>query len=277
MRSLFLFALAIFATTSLLGQVSEMGLTGGATYYVGDLNPLKHYPKDTHLGGGIVYRYNFNDRYAFRLQGLYSKLEAYDSDSDDSLAVMRNLGFRTKLFEVSGLLEVNFFKYRSKGKNSKRWTPFVFAGLCYFRTNPQAMLDDTWYDLQQLGTEGQGTTKGGEAYKLDQIGLPFGAGLKFNLGKIDVQMEWGLRRTWTDHIDDVSGTYVSNALLTFESGDLTAELADRSDLRESEFNTGRARGDGQTRDWYQYTGLTVTYILTRFTECDELYQKMNRR
>ena len=276
MRRLIPLALALFATAPLLGQVSEMGLTGGVTYYIGDLNPLKHYPKNTHFGGGLVYRYNFNDRYAFRLQGLYSKFEAYDSDSEDSLAVMRNLSFRSKLFEVSGLLEVNFFKYRSKGKDSKRWTPFVFAGLCYFRTNPQALLDDTWYDLQQLGTEGQGTTKGGESYKLDQIGLPFGAGLKFNLGKLDVQMEWGLRRTWTDYIDDVSGTYASNALLMFESGDLTAQLADRSDLRESEFNTGRARGDSQTRDWYQYTGLTVTYIITRFTECDELYQKMNR-
>ena len=62
MRRLIPFALALFATAPLLGQVSEMGLTGGVTYYIGDLNPLKHYPKNTHLGGGLVYRYNFNDR-----------------------------------------------------------------------------------------------------------------------------------------------------------------------------------------------------------------------
>ena len=277
MRRLLPILLALLLAAPLLGQVSELGITGGVTYYIGDLNPLKHYPKNTHLGGGLVYRYNFNDRYAFRLQGLYGKLEAYDSDSDDSLQVRRNLSFRANLFEVSGLIEVNFFKYRSTAKDSRRWTPFIFLGLAYFRASPQAQLDDTWYDLPQLGTEGQGSSLGEDTYKVDRICLPFGAGLKFNLGKLDLQMEWGLRRTWTDHIDDVSGTYVDNALLSFESGELTAQLADRSDLRETGLNTGRARGDSQTRDWYQYTGLTLTYLLTRFTECDELYQRMNRR
>jgi len=268
---------ALLLAAPLLGQVSEFGITGGVTYYVGDLNPLKHYPKNTHIGGGLVYRYNFNNRYAFRLQGLYSKLEAYDSDSGDSLQVRRNLHFRANLLEISGLVEVNFFKYRSTGKDSKRWTPFIFVGFGYFRANPQAQLDDTWYDLAQLGTEGQGSTLGDDTYKVDHLCLPFGAGLKFNLGKLDLQMEWGLRRTWTDYIDDVSGTYVDNTLLTFESGELTAQLADPSAFRETGYNTGRARGDAQTRDWYQYTGLTLTYILTRFTECDELYQNMNRR
>lgn len=269
--------LLLLAAMPSTGQVNELGLTGGVTYYIGDLNPQKHYPKNTHIGGGLVFRHNFNDRYAFRFQGLYSKLEAYDSDSPDSMQVLRNLSFRSKLFEVAGLLEVNFFKYRSRGKDSKKWTPFIFFGLGYFHTNPQAQLDDTWYDLQQLGTEGQGSSVGTEPYKLDRLCLPFGTGLKFNFGKLDLQLEWGLRRTWTDYIDDVSGTYVDNAKLTFESGDLTAKLADRSDLRETGYNTGRARGDSQTRDWYQYTGLTLTFLLTRFTECDELYQNMNRR
>ncbi len=258
-------------------QVSELGLTGGVTYYIGDLNPLKHYPKNTHFGGGLVYRYNFNDRYAFRLQGLYSKLEAYDSDSDDTLQVIRNLSFKANLLEIAGLVEVNFFKYRSKGKDSRQWTPFVFVGFAYFRANPKAQLDDTWYDLVDLGTEGQGSTLGGEPYKVDHLSMPFGAGLKFNLGKIDLQVEWGLRRTWTDYIDDVSGRYVDNADLTYESGELAAQLADRSVNRETGYNTGRARGDGQTRDWYQYTGLSLTYLLTRFTECDEIYRSMDHR
>lgn len=272
------FLLLLLTATVLRGQVSELGLTGGVTYYIGDLNPDKHYPENTHFGGGLVFRYNFNDRYAFRFQGLYSKLEAWDSDSDDPIQLERNLHFRSNLLEVAGLIEVNFFKYRSTGKGSRKWTPFVFVGLAYFRANPQAKLDDTWYELAQLGTEGQGSTLNAEdPYKVDRMSLPFGTGLKFNLGKVDVQLEWGLRRTWTDYIDDVSGTYVDNAELTFESGELTAQLADPSVWRESGFNTGRARGDAQTRDWYQYTGLSITYLLTRFTECDELYRSMDRR
>jgi hypothetical protein len=77
------------------------------------------------------------------------------------------------LFEASALLEVNFFKYRGLAKDSRSWTPFVFAGLGYFHTNPQNLLNDTWYDLQPLGTEGQGTGNGA-GYGLNQCAFPSG-------------------------------------------------------------------------------------------------------
>lgn len=268
--------LALLATLSgaARAQVSELGITGGTTFYIGDLNPDRHYPKHTHLAGGLMYRYNFNPHYALRLQGLYGKLEAYDRDANDPLMQLRNLGFRTILFEGSALLEINFFKYRGMGKDSRNWTPFVFGGLAYFHFNPQNLLDDTWYDLQPLGTEGQ-TIGGGGGYSLNQICIPFGAGLKFAITKkVDVQVEWGLRRTYTDYIDDVSGAYVDNTTLMEQAGALSALLADPSPLRTTGINTGRARGDGQTRDWYQYTGLTISLLLTRFTECDAIWDKM---
>lgn len=261
------------------GQVSEVGITAGTTYYIGDLNPTKHYPPGTAFAIGGLYRYNFDERYAFRLQGLYGKLQADDANSPDTLQTLRNLSFRSKLIEASALLEINFFHYRAGKKDEKKyWTPFVFGGLAYFRANPQAQLNDTWFDLQPLGTEGQGSSTGGEPYKVDQISIPFGAGFKFNFHRLDVQLEWGLRRTYTDYIDDVSGTYVDNAQLAFENGDLAAVLADRSPLAPTGYNTGRTRGDANTRDWYQYTGVSVTLILgPRFTECDELYKSMKQR
>src|SRR5690606_31844416 len=103
------------------------------------------------------------------------------------------------------------------------------------------------------------------------VSLPFGTGLKFNLGRFDLQVEWGLRRTWTDHIDDVGGTYVDNDLLAFENGPLAGVLADRSGLNDVPgfSNADRARGDPNTRDWYQYTGLTITYIISPFLECEQ--------
>jgi hypothetical protein len=274
-------ALPLLALLAALGgpaqaQVSELGLTGGTTFYIGDLNPYRHYPKYTHFGGGILYRYNFNERYAIRLQGLYGKLEAYDRDSDDPLMQLRNLGFRTSVFEASALLEINFFKYRGTAKDSRKWTPFVFGGLAYFHFNPQNLLNDTWYDLQPLGTEGQ-TIQGGKGYSLNQICIPFGAGLKFAItDRVDVQLEWGLRRTYTDYLDDVGGTYADNTTLMEQAGALTALLADPSTLRTTGLNTGRARGDSQTRDWYQYSGISISLLLTRFTECDALWDKKRR-
>ena len=246
-------------------------------YYIGDLNPDKHYPTNTKFAFGALYRYNFTDRYAIRIQGLYGKLEAYDSDSDDPLQQYRNLHFRTKLFEAAALVEVNFFPYRGIGKEQRHWTPFLFAGLAYYHMNPEAQLDDTWYDLQPLGTEGQGTTAGGDTYKLDQMCIPFGAGVKFNAGRFDFQLEWGLRRTYTDYLDDVSGRYVDNAQLAFEASPLTAELADRSPLSDTGFNTGRARGDSETRDWYQYTGFSITFVISKFSDCEQQYNWTKRK
>lgn len=266
-------SLLLFATVPAVAQVSELGLTGGVTYYVGDINPYAHWPVNSHLGGGLMYRYNFDEHYAVRVQGLYSRLEAWDRHADDPLQVQRNLGFRTVLLEASALLEVNFFPYRGLDKNSRTWTPFVFAGLGYFHTDPEALLDDTWYHLQPLGTEGQG----GNGYALNQMCLPFGAGLKLALTpKLDLQVEWGLRRTWTDYIDDVSGVYADNDLLLQEAGPLTALLADPGPLRTTGYNTGRARGDANTTDWYAYSGVTLSLLLTRFTECDAMWSKHRR-
>ncbi|MBK9073979.1 MAG: PorT family protein [Flavobacteriales bacterium] len=260
----------------LRAQVSELGITGGVTYYIGDINPYKHYPARTKPMGGLLFRYNFGSRYAVRAQALYGTLEAFDSDSPDSLQQLRNLSFRANIFELALLGEINFFHYRAGGKDGKSWTPFVFAGLCYFRANPRAQLDNTWYDLQPLGTEGQGGTSedgGGNLYKVDQVGIPFGAGLKFALGKrVDLQLEWGLRRTFTDYLDDVSGTYADPEQLN----PLAAELSDPSLDAAVTDRTGQARGDTQTRDWYQYTGLSLSVLLTKFTECDQLYFRMKR-
>lgn len=276
MRPFLLLPLLVLPALSASAQVSELGITGGTTFYVGDINPKQYYPANTHLAGGLMYRYNFNERYAVRLQGLYGNLEAWDRDADDPVQQARNLGFRSTLFEASALVEVNFFKYRGLAKDSRIWTPFVFVGLAYFRTNPQNLLDDTWYDLQPLGTEGQ-TIGGGESYGLNQVGIPFGAGLKFAVTKrVDVQLEWGLRRIYTDYIDDVGGTYVDNTTLLEQAGPLTALLADPTPLRTTGYHTGRARGDSQTRDWYQYTGLTVSLLLTRITECDAIWNKKRR-
>ena len=275
MHHRYLLIIALFCGLASTAQVSELGGTIGGSYYIGDLNPYRHYPRDTKLAGGIVYRYNFNDRYALRLQGLFGTLQAYDGDSKDSLQLLRGLHFRSKIIETSLLLEINFFKYRTRGKEGRKWTPFVFGGLAYFHFNPQAQLDDTWYELQPLGTEGQGSSAGGESYARDMICIPFGAGLKLNAGRVDFQLEWGLRRTYTDYIDDVSGTYVDNAQLAYENGPLAAQLADPSALAES--NTDRARGDSNTRDWYVYSGLSITYIMSKFSDCEEQYNWMKRK
>ncbi len=276
-----LFILTLVIGCASYGQVNEIGITVGGSYYIGDINPYRHFPKHTALTGGILFRHNLTDRLAIRFQGIYGALEAYDSDSKDTLQWIRNLHFRSRLIEGSLLFEINFFKYRARSKDGKFWTPFVFGGIAYFRANPQAYFDDQWWDLQPLGTEGQGTTAKPDTdyYPVDHLSIPFGAGLKFNVGRMDFQLEWGMRRTYTDYIDDVSGNYVDHDLLRLENGPLAAILADRSGLNEipGYTNAGRMRGDVNTRDWYVYSGLSITYIISKFSDCDEQYNWMKKK
>lgn len=264
----------------LSAQYAEVGLTLGTSYYIGDLNPYKHYPKNTSVAGGAVFRYNFDRRYALKANVLYGSLEAYDADSKFETHVQRNLHFRSSLLEIGAQLEINFFEYSIGDK--KHWiTPYLFAGIAFYRFNPKAKLDDTWYELQPLGTEGQGTSLGGDLYGTSQLSLPFGAGLKMSIGnRLGMALEWGLRKTFSDHIDDVGGYYVDNDLLAFENGPLSAELADRSlptDGTTALDNTGVQRGNPENTDWYVYSGIMLTYKLgSKFEECDRIIKRMGR-
>ena len=129
--------------------------------------------------------------------------------------------------------------------------------------------------LQPLGTEGQETTKYNDRqkYALTQIGIPFGVGLKFNLGNaFNIGLETGIRKTFTDYLDDVSTTYPVTGYLQRNSqgGALAEQLSNRSiktiDGKPSILVTdGKsvARGNPDNKDWYMFSGLTVTYTFLR--------------
>ena len=65
------------------------------------------------------------------------------------------------------------------------FSPYVFTGISMFSFNPQAKHGDTWFELQPLGTEGQGTIAypDKKKYSLTQLCIPFGTGIKYDLSK----------------------------------------------------------------------------------------------
>lgn len=231
------------------------------TYYIGDLNPTSHIPKQISPGGGLIYRYNFSDRVAFKANVLYGRIYGRDSDSDDAWRENRNLSFRSDIFEVGGQIEINFLTYEI-GDDRRPSTPYLFAGIALFRFNPQAEYDDRWIDLQPLGTEGQGTKGFEDRYSLTQVSIPFGVGFKFNIWRnFAGAVEWGMRRTFTDYLDDVSTVYVETNTLSSNNGPLSAELADRSlePLGPDGTNTSMQRGETNRQDWYIFTGFMLTF------------------
>lgn len=242
----------------------EIGITLGGSYYIGDINPERHLGATKKLAFGGMYRVNLTKRHAIRLQGLRLHLEAFDSDNEDPNLVNRNLNFRNKMTELSIALEINYHEYRL-GRLGLGFTPYVFGGLAYFNMNPEAELNGNYFELIDMRTEGQGLDGAPNQYKRGQFAIPFGIGVKAGLTKrIAVNLEWGIRRTFTDYIDDVSSYYADPSLIRDNAGlQLAADLADQSlePTGPDGDNIGTLRGNPEDRDWYVYTGVVVSVRL----------------
>lgn len=244
-------------------QRNEFGIFGGGSYYLGDINPSKHFSfmKPAY---GFVYRYNFTPNWTFKLNAFQG--EVYSSDSEIEFNAERNLHFKSKITEVSTQIELNFFKYVT-GSDDYIFAPFIFGGISLFKYNPKAEIAGEWYELQALGTEGQGTTAypDRQPYNLVSFGIPFGMGFKLSLSdNIGLAAEWGLRKTFTDYIDDVSTTYADPYVLSSQNTPVAASLADRTEYEEGETpidKTGMQRGDPTTNDWYSFVGISITFRL----------------
>ena len=262
-----------------MGQRHELGLFGGGSYYIGDINPKQQFAMTQPAFGGI-YRYNLNPHWAMRFNVFQGTVES--SDAIIRYNAKRNLSFRSDITEIALGMELNFFPYKT-GEKKMRYAPFIFAGLAYFKFNPQAKHLNTWYDLQPLGTEGQGTTAypDRKPYTLGSFAIPFGIGAKFSLGKsISIALEWGMRKTFTDYLDDISTTYADPIILSAENSPLSAILADRTIYglnEEPANNVGKQRGNSSTNDWYSFAGITLTFkIKTGKDDCPGMPKKTRK-
>lgn len=257
---------------------NEFGVMLGTSYYLGDLNPSKHFLQ-TKFAGGLIYRYNITPRWAFKVNALLGWLEA--SDARSKANVDRNLGFRSHIFDFSTQIEFNFLPYIT-GHDRFFISPYIFVGASVFNFSPQANYDGKWYNLQPLGTEGQGTTLDGtrNPYSLTTIAIPFGIGLKYSPHKsISIGLEYGIRKTFTDYIDDVSTRYPNQVILAAENGPMAANLSDRRLHNEGEIlpdPTGLERGNSRTKDWYVFTGLTIAFRIKPKTDRCPAYKQYPR-
>ncbi len=260
---LFFYVLSSRAQQANFFSRSEIGFHAGAMFYIGDLNQFRPYYR-SNFAGGFMYRFNVHSRLTLRFTALKGKVEAYDRDASESLLVNRNLSFQSPINELSGGIEFHYFPFQFGNKRYKG-TSYIIAQLGFFKMNPQTEYNGGLVDLQPLGTEGQSATSGQSNYLKYQLCLPLGLGLKISLGKFaSFNMEVAIRKTFTDYIDDVgSDTYYDPILLEAMNGSTAAALSNRS-LDGSSF--GR-RGNSSNKDWYVYTGGTITFRLGKGNNC----------
>lgn len=231
----FLVFILLFSHSTLKSQSLEFGLQGGSIHYMGDLSDMKinlDLAKPTY---GMFVRFN-PDRYiALKGSFLYGMVGGADSLSSKPEHRLRNFSFRSQILDFSFQLEWNIlgFCFAEADKNYG-FSPYLFTGLTVFKFNPETYYKGKWYELQPLGTEGQGTTQyqDRKSYELSQLALPLGAGFKVRFNdNWNASMEVGFRTTFTDYIDDVSSNpYVEPELLRQKTGNdnPAAELSDRS-------------------------------------------------
>ncbi len=261
------------------GQSIEFGVFGGTSFYMGDLNPSNLFEMPQPAFGGLV-RYNLSSRTAIKINGYYGHVAGDDAITKHN--VNRNLHFRSHIMEFGANFEFNFFRYVT-GHNDYFITPYIFGGIAVFNFNPKAEYEGEWYELQPLGTEGQGTVYyyDREPYSLTTLALPFGVGLKYSLSNtISIGLEWGMRKTNTDYLDDVSTTYADPNIIAAENGPVAAALSDRSfSPVEGESNVGMQRGDSQNKDWYSFAGLQLTlkFNYSRRGDCPAYHRHIKYR
>lgn len=250
----------------------DLGVFLGGSYYIGDLNQTQQF-LFTKPAGGLLFRYNVNPRLAFRGNVLFGSIEGHDSYSSDAAQKQRNLSFKSNIDEISIQLEFNFLNYRI-GIEKEKFAPYLFFGAGMFKFNPMGQLPNgDWVALQPLNTEGEGMDGGSKSkpYKLVQVSLPFGIGFKTNIArKLGLAVEWGMRKTFTDYLDDVSGKYYDPNKLGSQNA---AYLSDPSKGTDPNYpNTGRQRGNATNNDWYSFVGIIISFQLTSTKEkCPKPY------
>ena len=216
----------------------EIGVFGGASYYIGDINNRTHFVY-SHPAAGILYRYSTSFRFAHRIGFNYGTVSAADKRSGEPNQVERDLSFRSRVYDLHLISEFNFVEYRI-GHEKHYMTLFVFGGIGGYYFNPQSNSNGDYENLAEKNNEGV-------HYSKIQISVPFGVGFKWNATeKMGLAFEWGPRKLFTDYLDDVSGRYL---------------------LGGQNSNLGYMRGNPRNKDWYFFYGFSMSFKLRKSREC----------
>jgi hypothetical protein len=250
----------------------------GATQFTGDVGggqkDARHYSladmdiRATGVSGMIGFRYRFRPRFATTSLFNFGLIRGNDAYSDDIIRFSRNINFRSFVFEIQQRLEFIVYanekfgaRYLPGGKAMKNHNEqiYVFGGLGVSYFISQSKYNGEWYNLRNLGTEGQGLSGGPSKYSPFTLTMPFGVGFRYGLGRVwRIGIEATYVKTFTDYIDDVHGVYVDPSKL---SSPAAQYLSNPSQQNQGWFAPGQVRGSNQN-DAYYYLNFVVQRNIT---------------
>lgn len=156
----------------------EIGGMGGGSFYMGDANTTAFF-KNMEMAFGAIWRYNFNPRYGIKANMVYGKISGDTRDVSNAFPLEKEVAFNKSLFDLGGQFEYNFNGYGYKVRGTKRFSPYIFAGLgISFAT--------------------------GEKSNAFGLNIPFGAGVKYKIApRLNIGLEFSMRKTFSDELDGV--------------------------------------------------------------------------
>ena len=155
----------------------------------------------------------------------------------DAMASLRNAHVKGRITEFSALMEFNFLDYVNH-KSEFRFSPYAFFGMGYAFVNAEGRM--------HAGAPV-------ENYKTRTVVIPFGGGVKFLLtNQLTLGMELGFRPTTSDELDQLSSPLPALPRYETPIGPDTKALPQSLNF-----------GNPNTKDWYYFLGVTVSYTLTK--------------
>ena len=240
----------------------QVGAFAGLSNYQGDIVDKVY--KQSKFAAGVNVGYAISPRLTLRAGVTFGKIAGADSLNSKPALQARNLSFESALTEVA--LRAEFYSFNLE---STRWSPYIFGGVAFYHFNPYThdRLGNQVF-LKPLSTEGQGLpgSPDSKPYSLTQLSIPFGGGIKYMLtDNFGLGFEIGLRKTFTDNLDDVSKNYADQAELLAARGQTAVDLSYRGDERiggnPAYPGKNETRGSPKYKDYYYFTGLQITYHL----------------
>lgn len=218
----------------------------------------------------IGLRYKLTPFFSLHSHLTYGQVRGDDKLTTEFFRNNRNLNFKSNIYEFNVNFEAALLSQREGGiyrlRGVRRTTSFEgsmygFIGIGVFHFNPKGQLGDKWYELQPLGTEGQGISPAREKYKRTQVCIPLGIGGRYFFNRRwGVGFEFGVRKTFTDYIDDVSKTYYDQDAIYQKYGEVAAQLSNPSlGLSEEATLEGQQRGDPRDKDAYMFFMVSLHY------------------
>jgi hypothetical protein len=263
-----------FGANNFLGELGGANRIGSPKFNLRDFDVPSIMPVMN-----IGYRYQFHRDWAVRADLNAALLGGNDKFTLEPFRHNRNLNFRAPLIELSGRIEY-LVDWTKKGQRYLRNVAgyrgyaislYFFTGVSGFWFDPYGNSGNGWVRLKPLSTEGQGIIPGRTAYSNLQFGVPGGVGLRYVPGmnsKFGIGIEYSVRWTFTDYMDDASTTYVDNQALRQYKGDLAAQMANPAidgfgaPLYRSTF-PGQQRGDPRDNDTFMFVLISMYYKIEK--------------